>query len=120
VLSLPRIPDAQDQAGPLYPPGHCGHWATGTTGVLWVQGGLDHCTHWDHRATVPTGPLWVLGHSGHCIPLMLQRTGVQAGWATAVQLSYRTATACTPAGQGTVERKEDGLYQKIGFLVNFS
>jgi len=68
-----------------------GHCTPGTTGVLWVRG---YRGDW---ATVPTGPLWVLGHRGHCTPSSgLQQAGAQAGWATAVKLSYRTATACTP------------------------
>jgi len=80
VLTLLWIPDAQKQAGTLYP-----------------LGPLGHCTH---RATVGTGPQWALYPSSG-----LQRTGAQAGWATPVQLSHRTATACTPlppcAGLGT-------------------
>jgi len=54
---------------------------------------------WIPDSQVRAGTLYPRGHWGtvSTVPLLrLQRAGVQAGWATPVQLSYRTATACTP------------------------
>ena len=90
MLSLPRIPDAQDQAGPLYP---WDHWATVSTGprrVRWYRG------YWVTGSTVG---LWALGHRDHwkhCTPQNYGGLMAQADWATAVLFSQRSATALTP------------------------
>ena len=83
---IPWIPDAQDQAGPLYP---WDHWATVGTGPL---GALDHRGYWATGGTgplYPLGPQWALyppsGYSG----LGLRQAGLPS-----VPLSYRLHPPC--------------------------
>ena len=59
---IPWIPDAQKQAGPLYP---WDHWATVGTGTTVGTVGLGTLDHSTHRATVGTGPQGALDHRGY-------------------------------------------------------